>query len=353
MARLAVATMLLALTAATASTAAAPLRPLQCVGRPAGCTAARGIAAPTRIALAPDGRTAYVASGVGSLGSLGVFARDRRTQRLRQLQCVARRARACTEGRGLETPAAIAVSPDGRSVYVAAANGRSVGVYRRNSSGLLAAAGSVTRLAHPRALAVSPDGTSVYVGGDRLWIFVRARSGALRPAGVEDVAVSALAVTSDGSFLYSVGGGGRHGTLVTWRRDPRTGALTPAQALCSLADTGCAKGNGLLQPSGLALAPDGSTLWVTAVGSQSVTGYARDAATGGLAGGAQRRDLPAAADVTAAGGRVYVAYRDGLAILPPDLATKRTLRLGRAAAVAVAAGGVYVASSDRVDVLAR
>ena len=87
---------------------------------------------------------------------------------------------------------------------------------------------------------------------------------------------------------------------------------------------------------------------MTAIGSQGVTAYARDAATGQLTGGAQRRDLPAAA-----AGSVYVAYRDGLAILPPDLGTKRTVPLPRAAAVAVAGRGVYVASSDRVTVLAR
>src|SRR5512146_1985587 len=136
----------------------------------AGLAQVQTLAVPRAAGVAAFGNTVYVRAGVGSLGQLRVFARDARGGRLRQLQCVARNARRCTDGRGLETPSAIAVSPDGRSAYVTAQNGRSRGVYARGADGRLPARGSVGGLSHPQSAAVSPDGRSVYVGGDRLWV---------------------------------------------------------------------------------------------------------------------------------------------------------------------------------------
>ena len=83
------------------------------------------------LAISPDGRNAYIADGVfiNFPGRLGAFARDRSNGALAPLpgraECLvrSRRPRACTRIRGLVSPRAVAVSPDGRNVYAATDNG--------------------------------------------------------------------------------------------------------------------------------------------------------------------------------------------------------------------------------------
>jgi DNA-binding beta-propeller fold protein YncE len=337
-----------------AAAPAAGLQQLQCFVA-TGCARATAVAAPAGVVVSGDGRTVYVRSGVGALGTLGVFGRGT-TGRLRQLQCVARRTRACADGRGLETPAALAVSPDGRSVYVAARNGRSLGVYRRLASGKLVAAGSVGGLSHPQAVAVSPDGRTVYVGGDRTYILARRATGAVRLVSTAPAAAAAIALTPNGRFVYTAAGGGAHGFLRAWRRNATTGALTPIGAtLCGPADgPGCTTAPGLLQPAALAFTPGSSRLWIVSTVSAAVTQYRVDPATGAIGAAVARRGrLPLAFDVALAGGQAYVAFRDGVAVLDTALRPRGVTRLARATGVAAVGRSVYAASSRRITVFAR
>jgi len=111
-------------------------KPTQLRGR-AGCVRLRSNAEPCRsahladvadLAVSPDGRNAYIADGVFP-GRLGAFARDRSTGALTALpgraECLtrSRRVRGCTRVRGLFSPRDVVVSPDGRHVYAATANG--------------------------------------------------------------------------------------------------------------------------------------------------------------------------------------------------------------------------------------
>lgn len=277
----------------------------------------------------------YVRGGVGSLGELHVYVRDPRTGRLRRLQCVARHARACADGRGLETPSALAVAPDGRSVYVTALNGRSLGVYARAADGRLSSRGSVGGLSHPQAVAVSRDGRDVYVGGDRLWVFARAASGSLRLVETEPVDARALAVSPDGTQVYAGGGGGYHGTLTAFARDPATGRLTQTAAVSSPATPG------IEQPAQLA-ATDGGLFAVGTV-SGAVTRFDR-----GLRETAIARSLPLAFGLAVGSGRVHVAYRDGVASFDASLRRLGALRLAHATGVAAAGASVYAVSPGRV-----
>jgi DNA-binding beta-propeller fold protein YncE len=294
------------------------------------------VAQPTGAVVSPDGRNVYVRGGVGSRGSLRVFVRSGVSGKLTQVQCVARHARSCADGRGLETPAALAVSPDGRSVYVAARNGRSVGIYARGGRGTLRAAGSVTGLAHPAAIAIAPDGRFVYVGGDRISIFARSSSGALRAAG--SVAAPATALALAGDTLYAGSGGGAHGTLVAYARDDTTGVLTERARAESPATPG------IQQPAQIVAAR--GRVYVASTVSGAVVRFDRSLHETGIARGLPRAFGLAVAD------RVRVAYRDGVASFSLTLAPAGRAKLGGATGVAGYGRFVYAVSPGRVSVLA-
>ena len=306
----------------------------------AGLTQVQSLAVPRATGVVTFRNTVYVRAGVGSLGELRVFARDARTGKLRQLQCVGRNATRCTEGRGLETPSSIAVSPDGHSLYVTAANGRAVGVYARRPGGTLITRGSVTGLAHPRSVAVSADGRNVYAGGDRLWVFARAASGALKLVETQPVGAQALAVAPDGSAVYAGSGGGYHGSLTAFARDPDTGKLTETSTVSSPATPG------IQQPAQLVATRD--ALYAVATVSGAVTRF--DSA---LTGTRIARRLPLAFGLAVSADRVQVAFRDGVAVLDRDLRRLGTVKLHHATGVAASGSSVYAVSTDRVTVFAR
>ena len=149
-----------------------------------------------------DGKSVYVASVASdeSNGGVAVFARDRRTGALTQLDgedgCVnSDGAQGCTIGRTLDEPISVTVSRDGKSVYVGSFRGNAVAVFARdrktgeltqldgedgcvNSDGAEGCA--VGRaLEGPVRVKVSPHNRSVYVASgssDAVAVFARDRS---------------------------------------------------------------------------------------------------------------------------------------------------------------------------------
>src|SRR5437764_421011 len=120
----------------------------------ASCAAGRAVGALRQVAVSADGRNVYAVGGVGSLGVLDAFAR-RSDGSLSQFR-VAGRA-------GLETPAAVALSPSGRLLVTAAENGRAIGLWKRGADGSLSALGRISGFAHPSGLAFSASGKLLLV----------------------------------------------------------------------------------------------------------------------------------------------------------------------------------------------
>jgi DNA-binding beta-propeller fold protein YncE len=299
----------------------------------AGCIAAQGadgcargvaLLAPNSVVVSPDGRNVY-ATSLGSNAVLS-FHRNRSTGALTQLRagtgCISDAALpGCTVGRALDGPDAVTISPDGTSVYVAAFTGSAIAVFSRNpSTGALTqpsdtagciietpAAGCSTGLAvgNPEGLTVSPDGTNVYVaapGSNAVDTFARDDStGALTQAtdgtgcivgttlagcttGTQLAGADALTVSPDGGDVYVTALGSN--TVTTFTRAASTGQLTQlsgtSACVINVLAVGCSLGRELGGPEGLAVSPDGASVYATAFTSGALDVFNRNADSGAV-----------------------------------------------------------------------
>jgi DNA-binding beta-propeller fold protein YncE len=101
-----------------------------------GCARGRALAGPASVAVSSDSRNVYIASVDGS-EAIAVFARDSLTGALHQLPgragCVNLRGRRDVRAGGhSQEPSSVAVSGDGRNVYVASLLSDNVAVFARD-----------------------------------------------------------------------------------------------------------------------------------------------------------------------------------------------------------------------------
>jgi DNA-binding beta-propeller fold protein YncE len=275
-----------------------------------GCSTARAFNGPRAIAISRDGGSVYV--GANSSFAVAVFSRDRATGRLRQLPgragCVGI-ARGCTY-RNIGNIDGLALSPDGRSLYSWDWYEGTISVFLRGGKGLVrpsrrrlcrgAAGGGCTA----SALAVSPDGRHVYMAvphqdeagistGGVVKGFRRRRDGTLvqlpgvagclaqrYPAAAEEGCGSAvglgfatdIAIAPGGRTMY-VSDGAR-GSIAIFRRDPLSGALSQARGgdacVSWFGRGGCTPARGIGGPRDLAVTHDGRNLYVAARGSSAL-----------------------------------------------------------------------------------
>ena len=322
-----------ALAPGAAAAAASPSGTLAQLAGAGGCASradrarlhgrARPATTPRAVALSPDGLSLYVAAAApASVTSFSVAPGNGLLQQLNLgAGCLASVAQdGCGTARALEGASAIAVSPDNLHVYVASATAGSVTSFARQPNGslvqLAGVAGCISAtpvagcsnglsLGGADALAISPDGRFVYVAGgtaDSLLVFSRdaatgrltqlaGAAGCLRAepqptappvTGLDGPA--AIAIAPDGTSLYVAS---TAGTLTAFQRDVQTGALTqlPAGAGC-LSDgdlAGCTAVGGLARASALAITPDGHTLIAAGTDDDAVLSFRRDPVTGALA----------------------------------------------------------------------
>ena len=204
------------------------------------CQDGRGLVGPRAIALSPDGENAYVADEAWD--SVATLARDGGSGSLSPIStpsgCLSMTPNydVCGEGRALGGARDVAVSPDGKNVYVAAPKDDAVAVLDRDAGD-----GHLTQS--------SADDGCVSAGG----------SGECGEGNALDEPTS-VAVSPDGKNVY-VASKGPGGGIAIFERDPETGDLSqdPGTAGCvSDAAAGCVKG--LSQMSGIEtveVSPDG------------------------------------------------------------------------------------------------
>lgn len=231
------------------------------------CVAGRGLLEPAGIAVAPDGRHVYVAAP--GRWAVAAFARELPSGALRQLDgtsgCVSADpfAGECAVGRGLTIASDVAMSPDGRNVYVSASVNSAVAAFDRDAT-----TGVLTQLE-------GTDGCVAMPG---------APGGCAAGTGLEGA--SRVVVSRDGRHVYVLSFHPASAVAV-FSRDRRTGALTqlPGRDACWSAtgtDGACHVATAFFQPRDLALAPDGRSLYVVTTGSNSLVAFQRSMTTGAL-----------------------------------------------------------------------
>jgi 6-phosphogluconolactonase (cycloisomerase 2 family) len=185
------------------------------------------------LAFHPDGKTLFVASRTAGLV---VADRDATTAKTSVRQVIKDEE---GDAHGLDGAMGVAVSPDGRSVYV--------------SAGRFEGDNAVS------AFRIDPDGRVAF-----LQEFLNG-AGELR----DFVGGNSIAITPDGLNVYAVAT--RSGTVASFRRDPATGKL---RYLETLDDGG--EGAGENGAAGLGISPDGRYVYVATEDKKSLSIFQRD-----------------------------------------------------------------------------
>jgi DNA-binding beta-propeller fold protein YncE len=171
-------------------------------------------------------------------------------------------------------PAGVAVSPNGRSVYVAISREENVSQYDIGADGRLSPKSPLTVAAGdvPRSVAVSPDGRSVYVTSstlsstdpDKVFQYDVGAGGRLSPkspATVANAGANTVAVSPDGHSVYVTN---QSFNSVSQYNVGAGGKLSPKSPAT------VATGGG---PTGVAVRPDGQSVYVVNQDNNSVSQY--------------------------------------------------------------------------------
>ncbi|HZR79603.1 MAG TPA: beta-propeller fold lactonase family protein [Candidatus Binatia bacterium] len=269
------------------------------------------------MALSPNGKQVYVASYYSS--SVAVLTRDRKTGALTQLPgpagCISEGGSGgqCANGRALSKPRSVAVSPNGKQVYVTSGDGSAVAVLQRNS-----ATGGLTQLPGPEGC-ISAGGFGGCTTGRALdfpW---------------------SVAVSKDAKHVYVASQ--YSNAVAVLQRDPITGALTqrPGPEGCIGTGSQCASGRALFEPRSVTISPDGKHVYVASGNNDTIAVLQRDPITGALTQRSGQEgcisadgmgpctrvralDFPSSVAVSKDGKNVYVGsyYRDAVSVLQRD-----------------------------------
>jgi uncharacterized repeat protein (TIGR01451 family) len=210
---------------------------------------------PDGLAVSPDGRSIYVADdGDATISQYSIGAGGKLSPKTPST---------VTTGDG---PEGVAITPNGKSVYVANYNAGTISQYTVGTDGTLSPMTTPTVMSSigAAAVVVSPNGKSVYVvnrSDDTLWQYSVGAGGELSPKTPATIKTgqgpSGVAITPDGRSVYvtNVGTGTVPGKISLYTVG--TGGVLSHKTPATV-KTGD-------EPEGLAVSPDGRSLYVTAL----------------------------------------------------------------------------------------
>jgi sugar lactone lactonase YvrE len=250
-----------------------PPGPAGCVSEhgSGGCANGHGLAGGVdAVAVSPDGRSVYATTH----SAIARFKRNRSTGKITQPSgrpgCVSENGSGpCADGHGISTGGAdsVAVTPDGKSVYVASYTANTVIRFNRNR-----ATGAIQEPAG-KGGCVSEDGSGPCADGHAL-------------SGVAWVAVSA-----DGKSVYAAST--ISNAIVRFKRNAKTGAIRePAGRSGCVSEDGsgqCRDGHALLDPVWVEASHDGNSVYVASLMSDAVARFKRNPKTGAVSQPAGKR----------------------------------------------------------------
>jgi DNA-binding beta-propeller fold protein YncE len=234
-----------------------------------GCNVVRAMDGPApflgsnAVAISRDGKNVYVAASRSD--AIAIFRRNARTGKLTQRSgtagCIAAKgASGCAEARGLNGPNSVAVSADGKNVYATSLISDAVTTFRRKGS-----TGALTQL----------RGVSGCIAN-------RAVPGCAAGRALDGPDV--VTVSPDGDNVYV--GAFIGNAVAAFARNASTGALTqPSDATGCTTNAptdGCATGLALAAPEGMAISADGNNVYVATAVSNALGVFTRNPSTGGL-----------------------------------------------------------------------
>lgn len=288
------------------------------------------------VVVSPDGRHVYVTAY--NSNRIIVFSRNPADGALTQVTAVSHAS--------LNQPRGLAISPDGQQVYVAGHLSDNFLVFNRNSS-----SGALTidqvwsngpflpGLDGPEGVAVSPDGRHIYVAATNssaVVIFYRDSDSFV---GYEDTLFDAtniegarrLAVSPDGGNLYVTSYlAADSGQIATYQRNPLNGTLTFQQRwregqIVNNCNPICLLLDGLEGAFDVIVSPDGRHVYTAALNDSAVARFVRNG-DGTLAWGGRLKEGVGGVDgldgvrglaISPDGGHIYAAAYtdDALAVL--------------------------------------
>ncbi|MBD5779389.1 beta-propeller fold lactonase family protein [Pelagicoccus sp. NFK12] len=242
------------------------------------------------LVMSPDGEFVYSVAMISN--SLASFDRDAETGALSLIDAIYD-----TDGGvdGLDGPRSIVMSPDGKNLYVAAYDESKISVFSRNAvTGTASFLGvyeegdqGVVELSSPHALAMSSDGKNLYVAlhSNEIIVFSRDVSSGLLTyhsrlsyltSESNKTSIRALALSPDGKFAYVASW--NNDAITVFSRDTETGALTMKSDVFD----GSSGVQNLDGPHAISVSSDGAYVYVAVSSSDSVTSFERNATTGAL-----------------------------------------------------------------------
>ncbi len=206
----------------------------------AACRPARGLRSPVGLLMTPQGSQIYaltagsLASGDGGVVTLTRAHDGTLSQPAGAAGCITQKAASgCARGRALTQPRRMAMSTDGRSIYVASASGGVAVLTRRSGGGLTQVNGEAGCVISVLSLAGS----------------------SCSRVPVPNASSRDVAVSPDGQFVYVVMGSHAAGAIAVYRRSPGTGTLTFASCLADAGEAGCTIDSNLGGARALAISP--------------------------------------------------------------------------------------------------